>query len=294
VSASSIDRAAPAPGDPTTFSRSDSVATRSDREKVVRFRIETSSTGVDVSDIAEYALRLGDDALVLSQRMGEWVSNAPELEEDVALANIGLDLLGQARALLTYAGSHLDKSEDELAYFRGDTEFRCAHLMCTPRGDFAVTIARMLIVAAYQRELYARLADSADETLSGIARKAVKEVAYHFDHARMWTLRLGDGTDESHGRIQQALTDLWPMVDELLRTDELEQRLVDARIAVDASTLRDPFDAAVDPVVAEATLARPEVPAAAGGGRFGRPSEHLGHLLAEMQVLAREHPGATW
>jgi ring-1,2-phenylacetyl-CoA epoxidase subunit PaaC len=256
--------------------------------------IDAPATTLEGNDVAEYALRLGDDALVLAQRMGEWVSNAPELEEDVALANIGLDLLGQARALLTYAGSHLGKSEDDLAYFRGDTEFRCAHLMCTPRGDFAVTIARMLIVAAYQKELYARLADSADGTLAGIARKAVKEVTYHLEHARMWTLRLGDGTDESHRRIQQALTDLWPLVDELLRTDETEQRLVTAGIAVDASALREPFDAAVDPILAEATLTRPEVPPAAGGGRHGRPSEYLGHLLAEMQVLARAHPGATW
>lgn len=261
---------------------------------MIASRIETSSTRIDADDIAECALRLGDDALVLAQRMGEWVSNAPELEEDVALANIGLDLLGQARALLTYAGSYLGRTEDDLAYFRADTEFRCAHLMCTPRGDFAVTVARMLIVAAYQKELYTRLAGSADDTLAGIARKAAKEVAYHLDHARMWTLRLGDGTAESHRRIQQALTDLWPLVDELMRTDPVEQRLAAAGIAVDASTLRDPFDAAIDPILAEATLTRPEVPAAAGGGRFGRPSEHLGHLLAEMQVLARAHPGATW
>lgn len=245
-------------------------------------------------DSAEYALRLGDDALVLAQRMGEWISNAPELEEDVALANIGLDLLGQARGFLTYAGSHLGRTEDELAYARSDSEFRCAHLMCTPRGDFAVTIARMLITAAYQHALYGALTASTDETLAGIARKAVKEVAYHLDHARMWTLRLGDGTAVSHDRIQQALTDLWPLVDELLRTDDLEQRLVAAGIAVDSSTLRGPFDATVDPILAEATLRRPQVPAAAGGGRHGRPSEYLGHLLAEMQVLARAHPGATW
>lgn len=256
--------------------------------------IETSATHLDTSDIAEYALRLGDDALVLAQRMGEWVSNAPELEEDVALANIGLDLLGQARALLTYAGSHLGKTEDDLAYFRSDLEFRCAHLMCTPRGDFAVTIARMLIVANYQWELYARLAQSADDTLAAIATKAVKEVAYHAKHARLWTLRLGDGTDESHARMQQALTDLWPLVAELFRTDEREQRLMRAGIAVDSSALRVPFDEAIGEVLAEATLSVPEVPDAAGGGRRGRPSEHLGHLLAEMQVLARAHPGASW
>lgn len=245
-------------------------------------------------DIATYALRLGDDALVLAQRMGEWISNAPELEEDVALANIGLDLLGQARGLLTYAGSYLGRTEDDLAYGRDDTEFRCAHLMCTPRGDFAVTTVRMLIVATYQWELYARLALSRDETLAGIATKAVKEVAYHAAHARMWAVRLGDGTDESHTRLQQALNDLWPFVDELFRTDPLEARLSAAGIAVDSAALRAPFLQAITPTLDEATVTIPQVPAAAGGGRHGRPSEHLGHLLAEMQVLARAHPGASW
>lgn len=255
---------------------------------------ERPLTPADPADIAEYALRLGDDALVLSQRMGEWVSNAPELEEDVALANIGLDLLGQARGFLTYAGSILGRTEDELAYFRPDTEFRCAHLMCTPRGDFAVTIARMLLVATYQKELYARLASCADETLAGIARKAVKEVSYHLDHARLWTLRLGDGTAESHARMQQALDDLWPNLAELLRTDDVEQRLVAAGVAVDATQLAADVHAGLDRVLTEATLTRPQVPGAAGGGRHGRPSEHLGHLLAVMQVLARAHPEATW
>ena len=246
------------------------------------------------SDVAEYALRLGDDALVLAQRYGEWVSNAPELEEDVALANIALDLLGQARNLLGYAGSLLGRTEDELAYFREDVDFRCAHLMATPRGDFADTIARMLLVATYQRELYRGLMGSADETLAGIAAKAVKEVAYHFDHARDWTIRLGDGTDFSRARMRQALTDLWPLVAELFDTDALEQRLVGRGVAVDSSALRPAFDAAVTAVLAEATLTVPDVPRAVGGGRHGIPGEHLGHLLAEMQVLARRFPGATW
>jgi len=249
---------------------------------------------VGTTDVAEYALRLGDDALVLAQRLGEWISRAPELEEDVALANIGLDLLGQARALLSYAGSLTGRTEDELAYFRSAEEFRAAHLMSLPRGDFAVTIARMLIVAAYQRELYARLAGSADETLAGVAGKAIKEVTYHFEHARDWTLRLGDGTDESHRRMQRALDGLWPYVAELFVSDEVEQRLVAAGVAVDSSTLRAGFDQAVDPILAEATLDVPQVPSVSGGGRRGNPGEHLGHLLAEMQSLARQFPGATW
>lgn len=243
---------------------------------------------------AEYALRLGDDALVLAQRMGEWISHAPELEEDVALANIGLDLLGQARNFLSYAGEILGKTEDELAYFRDDVEFRCAHLMCTPRGDFAVTIARMLLVAAYQRELYMRLANSADETLASIAHKALKEVAYHFDHARVWTLRLGDGTGESHQRLRQAFNDLWPHTAELFDSDGLEQGLVAAGVAVDSASLRGGFDASISAVLGEATITIPQVPRAAGGGRHGRPSEYLGHMLAEMQVLARQFPGAKW
>lgn len=246
------------------------------------------------ADITEYALRLGDDALVVAQRMGEWISNAPELEEDVALANIGLDLLGQARALLQYAGSLTGRTEDELAYFRTDLEFRCSHLAAQPRGDFAFTIGRMLLLAAYQRELYTHLAGSADEALAGVAGKAIKEVRYHFSHARDWTVRLGDGTEESHRRMQAALDALWPYVDELFRTDDLEQRLVAANVAVDSTTLRQPFITAVESVLTEATLTVPDVPIAAGGGRHGNPSEYLGHMLAEMQVLARQHPGATW
>lgn len=249
---------------------------------------------VDGIDVAEYALRLGDDALVLAQRTAEWISRAPELEEDVALANVGLDLLGQARALLAYAGSLTGRTEDELAYLRTEEQFRSAHLMSLPRGDFAVTILRMLIVAAYQCELYARLAGSADATLAGIAGKAVKEVTYHFEHAQDWTVRLGDGTDESHRRMVSALAGLWPFVDELFHSDDLEQRLVAAGVAVDSATLREPFDARIGPALAEATLDVPVVPPAAGGGRHGNPGEHLGHLLAEMQVLARRFPGASW
>ncbi len=250
--------------------------------------------GADAEDVAEYGLRLGDDALVLAQRMGEWISRAPELEEDVAIANIGLDLLGQARALLSYAGSLTGRTEDELAYFRTAEQFRCAHLMSLPRGDFACTIGRMLIVAGYQRELYRRLSDSSDPTLAGVAQKAVKEVTYHFDHARDWTIRLGDGTAESKRRMQNALHELWPYVAELFRTDDLERRLAARGVAVESPSLRTPFDAAIGPVLAAATIAVPSVPPAAGGGRRGAPSEHLGHLLAEMQVLARQFPGASW
>lgn len=245
-------------------------------------------------DAAEYALRLGDDALILAQRLGHWISRAPELEEDVALGNIALDQLGHARSFLSYAGGAWGKSEDDLAYFRREPEFRSAHLFEQPNGDFAVTIARQFLVSYYQFELYRRLTESADSTLSAIAAKAVKEVDYHRDHSAQWVLRLALGTEESRERIQHAFKLIWPYVDELFHDDELTTRLTEAGVAVEPSSLRDDFDRLTAEVLAEAELEAPEVPAAPGGGRRGRHSEHLGYILAEMQVLAREHPGAKW
>ncbi|WP_247042205.1 1,2-phenylacetyl-CoA epoxidase subunit PaaC [Arthrobacter rhizosphaerae] len=245
-------------------------------------------------DAAEYALRLGDDALILAQRLGHWISRAPELEEDVALGNIALDQLGHARSFLSYAGGAWGKSEDDLAYFRREPEFRSAHLFEQPNGDFAVTIARQFLVSYYQFELYRRLTESADSTLSAIAAKAVKEVDYHRDHSAQWVLRLALGTEESRERIQHAFKLIWPYVDELFHDDELTTRLTEAGVAVEPSSLRGDFDRLTAEVLAEAELEAPEVPAAPGGGRRGRHSEHLGYILAEMQVLAREHPGAKW
>ncbi|GAB3534793.1 phenylacetate-CoA oxygenase subunit PaaC [Arthrobacter tecti] len=242
--------------------------------------------------VGEYALRLGDDALILAQRLGWWISRAPELEEDVALGNIALDQMGHARSFLTYAGRAWDKTEDDLAYFRGEDEFRSCHLVEQPDGDFARTIARQLVISHYQFELYSRLMDSADPTLAAIAAKAVKEVDYHRDHAGQWVLRLALGTDESRRRMIAGLTLTWPYVGELFEDDALVANL--DGVAVRPSALRASFDAQVEAIFAEAELEAPEVPAAVGGGRFGRHSEHLGYLLAEMQVLAREHPGATW
>lgn len=244
------------------------------------------------TDVAEYALRLGDDSLILSQRLGWWISRAPELEEDVALGNIALDLIGHARSFLSYAGHGLGKTEDELAYFRREPEFRCAHLFVQPNGDFARTIARQLVVSHYQFELYSRLMHSTDATLAAIAAKAVKEVDYHRDHSSQWVLRLALGTDESRRRMIAGLKLTWPYVEELFVDDQLIETLGDA--VVRPSTLRAPFDTLIGSLFAEAELDIPEVPAAVGGGRVGKHSEHLGYLLAEMQVLAREHPGATW
>jgi ring-1,2-phenylacetyl-CoA epoxidase subunit PaaC len=235
-----------------------------------------------------YVLGLADDALVSAQRMGWWISRAPELEEDLALANIGLDQLGQARSLLSYAGTleGAGRTEDDLAYLRDDREFRNVWLVERPQSDFGVLIARLLVFSTYQCELYAALSSSTDPTLSAIAAKAVKEVAYHRDHARLWTLRLGDGTDESHRRMQTALEGEWPFVDELFEP-------VDGA-PVDPASLRSAVLARIESVVLAATLAVPTVAPVVGGGRRGLHTEHLGHLLADMQHLHRSHPGATW
>ncbi|KAB1890042.1 phenylacetate-CoA oxygenase subunit PaaC [Microbacterium oxydans] len=255
---------------------------------------ELSGTGAVAAsaDVAEYALRLGDDALILSQQLGAWISRAPELEEDVALGNIALDLLGHARSFLHYAGSFDGRSEDDLAFFRDEPDFRCAWIVQQPNGDFAQTIARQFVVATYMFELYSALRGSTDETFAAIAEKSLKEVDYHRDHAVQWILRLAGGTEESRARIIRALGDVWPYVDELFRDDDLIARLGDA--AVVPSTLRPAFDGVVETVFAEAELSVPAVMSSSAGGRTGAHATPLGHILPEMQVLARRHPGATW
>ncbi|MEU4209792.1 1,2-phenylacetyl-CoA epoxidase subunit PaaC [Streptomyces sp. NPDC026206] len=230
------------------------------------------------------ALALGDDALVLSQRLGEWAGNAPVLEEDVALANIALDLLGQARTLLSLVGD-----EDELAYLREERAFRNVQLVEQPNGDFAHTIARQLYFSVYQQLLYGQLA-AVDGPLAPLAAKAVKEVAYHRDHAEQWTLRLGDGTPESHARMQRGLDALWRYTGELFEPVE--------GLPVDWAALRDGWLTRVTGVLERATLALPSGSQAgawtAGAGRQGIHTEPFGRMLAEMQHLHRSHPGATW
>ncbi|MEV5237679.1 1,2-phenylacetyl-CoA epoxidase subunit PaaC [Streptomyces cinnamoneus] len=230
------------------------------------------------------ALALGDDALVLSHRLGEWAGNAPVLEEDVALANIALDLLGQARTLLSLVGD-----EDELAYLREERAFRNVQLVEQPNGDFAHTIARQLYFSVYQQLLYGRLA-AEDGPLAPLAAKTVKEVAYHRDHAEHWTLRLGDGTAESHERMQRALDALWRYTGELFEP-------VDG-LPVDWTALHDGWLTAVTGVVEQATLTLPGGPQSgawtAGAGRQGIHTEPFGRMLAEMQHLHRSHPGASW
>ncbi|HYJ51293.1 MAG TPA: 1,2-phenylacetyl-CoA epoxidase subunit PaaC [Microbacterium sp.] len=243
-------------------------------------------------EVAEYALWLGDDALILSQQLGWWIARAPELEEDVALGNIALDLLGHARSLLHYAGTANGRTEDDLAYFRDEHEFRCAWIVEQPNGDFAQTIARQLVAATYMFELYSALRHSSDETLAAIAEKSLKEVDYHRDHAIQWVLRLAGGTDESRARMIRALDAVWPYVDELFRDEPLVDRL--DGIAARPSALREGFDDVIAAVLTEADLELPKGFISAGGGRQGKHFSTLGYLLAEMQVLARQHPGVTW
>jgi len=243
-----------------------------------------------------YVLSLADDALVAAQRMGEWIAASPQIEEDVALGNIALDLLGQARSLLAYAGSLEDpaRTEDDLAYLRDAAEFRNVHLLERPRGDFGVAMARLLVLSTYLCELYDRLRHSTDETLAAVAAKAVKEVDYHRDHATVWVLRLGDGTDESHRRMQAALDAEWPYVEELFDGSYVDPALLAQGVAVDPATLREAFDRRIAAVLGQATLAVPQVPAARTGGRRGEHTEDLVAMLEDMQGLARAHPGATW
>ncbi|KQW05812.1 phenylacetate-CoA oxygenase [Leifsonia sp. Root4] len=253
--------------------------------------VQPKKAGTDRA-VAEYALGLGDDALILAQRLGEWIASAPEIEEDIALGNIALDLLGHARGLLGYAGSGLGTSEDDLAYFRDEAEFRCRQLFEQPNGDFAQTIARQLIASVYFDQLYRQLMASADATLAAIAAKAVKEVDYHLDHSTQWLLRLGLGTEESHRRMQRGLDAMWPFADELFREEPQAGAL--PGIAADSERMRAAFDALVPTLITDAGLSVPTAAPARGGGRDGVHSEAFGPLLAEMQVLARAHPGASW
>ena len=257
--------------------------------------------GVDAADLAAYCLMLGDDALVYSHRLSEWVSNAPELEEEVALANIALDLLGQARMLLARAG-HVEargRDEDALAYLRDEAEFRNVAVAEQPDElDFARCVARLLVFATWRLALLHRLLGSADPVIAAVAGKGVKELTYHRDYAARWVVRLGDGTAESHRRMQAALEWVWPFVGELFRTSDEERRVISAGVAVDPADTRAEVESVLDQVLEAGTLTRPSRPAmgmiGGRGGRQGVHTEQLGHVLAEMQSLARQHQGATW
>jgi len=243
-----------------------------------------------------YTLRLADNALILGHRVSEWVGHAPVLEEDLALGNLALDLIGQARSFYTYAGEVEGKGRDEdaLAYLRDAPAWRNVLLVEQPNGDFAQTIMRHLLYSAFAHPYFEELSRSKDATLAAIAAKAVKEMAYHVRHAGEWTIRLGDGTDESHRRAQNALDELWPFTGELFEVDQIERALIETGIAVDPASIKARWSKTLDHVFDEATLTRPRDGYMQSGGRSGRHSEHLGYILTELQFLQRTYPGARW
>ena len=246
------------------------------------------------ADIAEYAIRLGDDALILSHRLSEWSARSPQIEEDLALMNIALDLLGQARTLLAYGGSFTGRSEDDLAYLREERQFTNLQIAELDNGDFAVTLLRQLLFSTYQHELYRDLVSSQDPQLAAIAAKAVKEVAYHIEHSATWVIRLGDGTQLSHAKAQAALEAVWPFTHDMFADDDLARRMARAGVGPLPSALRDAWLGSVEKVLTEATLTLPQDNWKPSGGRTGMHIQSFGFMLAEMQHLHRSHPGAAW
>jgi ring-1,2-phenylacetyl-CoA epoxidase subunit PaaC len=243
-----------------------------------------------------YVLRLGDLSLVLGQRLGEWVGHSPALEEDLGLANVALDLIGQARLLLTYAGEveGRGRGEDEIAFLREHGEYLNAILAEQPNGDFGQTIVRQVLIDAFQLELYQRMTTSSDERLAAIAAKSAKEVLYHLRYSSGWLVRLGDGTEASHARVQSALDSLWPYTVELFAEDELDRTMADRGVAPRLSDVQAAWLRRIDEILAEATLQRPKDRPHSWHGKRGQHSEHLGYILAEMQHLQRTYPGARW
>lgn len=243
-----------------------------------------------------YALRRADDALILGHRLSEWCGHAPMMEEDMALSNIALDLIGQARELYTYAAKTEGKNndEDKLAYLRDVRQYRNLLLVEQPNGDFAQTLVRQFYYSAFADLYWRAMMTSRDATLAAIAAKSEKESAYHLRHASEWIIRLGDGTGESHRRAQAAIDHLWAFTGEMLAVDESEHTLIHADIAVDPGTLRSRWLTTLSDVISEATLTLPQSDWMQQGGRAGRHSEHLGHLLSELQSMQRTFPGQTW
>lgn len=245
----------------------------------------------------EYLLRMADNRLILGHRISEWCGHGPILEEDIALSNIALDLIGNAANLLEYAGEveGQNRDQDDLAYFRDEREYCNIKLVELPRGDFGFTIARQFLFSAWSYLHLKKLQQSNDETLKGLAQKALKETQYHLRHTREWILRLGDGTEESHNRVQQSLDELWRYTGELFGHDEVDQTLIDAGIIPEMDDLRSGWNSMVAEVLEEATLEKPDDQQyMVSGGRQGLHTEHLGHLLAEMQYLQRSYPEAEW
>jgi len=244
----------------------------------------------------KYTLRLGDNALILSQRLSEWCSNAPIIEEDLALTNLSLDMIGRAQVLLRYAGEieGLGKTEDTLAFRRSERQYYNNLLVEQPNGDFAYTIARQLFISVFELYFYSEIQHSTDKTLAAIAAKTLKEIKYHVEHAKDWAIRLGDGTGESHYRMQKAIDELWTYTGELFEMDDVDNALIEQGIATDLDAIRPLWKNYIANVLDTASLTIPEDGYMQTGSRKGIHTEHLGHLLCEMQYLQRAYPDAKW
>lgn len=247
-------------------------------------------------NLFQYVLRLGDDRLVLGHRLSEWCGHGPILEEDIALANIALDLIGQATLYLKLAGETEGKgrSEDDLAYFRDAIDYRNVQLVELAKGDYAFTIIRQFLFDVFSYHVLEQLQSSKHKELAGIAAKGFKEVRYHVRHSSEWVLRMGDGTEESHTRAQNALNELWRFTGEMFEADDIDRAMVREGIGADVEGIKPKWEAVVTDVINRATLSIPSDPPAMTGGRRGRHTESLGHMLSEMQIVARSHPGAQW
>jgi ring-1,2-phenylacetyl-CoA epoxidase subunit PaaC len=248
-------------------------------------------------ELFQYLLKLGDDRLILGHRLSEWCGHAPTLEEDLALANISLDCIGQSSAFLSLAAEieNKNRTEDDLAYFRDENQFKNLQLVEQPNEDFAYTITRQFFVDAFSIYFYDELQKSNFEKLAAIAAKSLKEVKYHFRHSREWIVRLGDGTEESHNKIQNAVDDLWRFTGEIFMKDENDKKLIGEGIAVSTEKIKSKWDETVSEIFKKATIKKPgDDVFMLSGGRIGIHTEHLGHLLSEMQIVARSHPNAKW
>ena len=249
-----------------------------------------------MNSLFEYLIRLGDDSLILGHRMSEWCGHGPILEEDIAMTNISLDLIGQATNLLKYAGEVEGKGrdEDELAFLRFDRDYKNVLLVEQPNGDFGMTMMRQFLFDAYRKPLFEALVNSSDEQLSAIAVKSLKETKYHLKHSAEWVIRLGDGTEESKQRVQESLDTIWRYTDELFFTDDIEKELLENGISADLEEIKVAWMETVNQVLSEATLNIPDHGWQHDGGRRGMHSEHLGYILAELQYMQRAYPGMEW
>ncbi|NVK63654.1 MAG: phenylacetate-CoA oxygenase subunit PaaC [Flavobacteriales bacterium] len=244
----------------------------------------------------EYLVRLGDDSLILGHRLSEWCGHGPILEEDIAMTNIALDLVGQTTSILKYAGEVEGKgrTEDDLAFLRYEREYRNTLLVEQPNGDFGVTMMRQFLFDAFRKPLFEQLVNSSDAQIAAIAAKSLKETKYHFKHSAEWVIRLGDGTEESHERVQNALNDLWRYTDEMFFTDEVDRDLESRGITFSMEDLKNTWQETVKSVLDQATLEIPTNGWQHDGGRKGLHSEHLGYILAELQYMQRAYPGMEW